>query len=131
MPPHFFEKGLKINSDVYLDVMEKVVVPWCKEVAGNRPWMWQQDSAPAHMSKRTQAWLKDRDSNGAYSFVPHTHWPPSSPDCNPMDYFVWSYIETFTNRKAHNTKDSPVAEIKRQFSLFKRVVPGSGAAWSW
>jgi hypothetical protein len=117
MPPHFFEKGLMINTDVYLDVLEKVVVPWCKQVAGDRPWVWQQDSAPAHMSNQTQAWLKDTESNGVFSFVPHTHWPPSSPDCNPLDYFVWSYIETFTNRKAHSTKDSLVAEIKRQFGL--------------
>ena len=40
MPPHIFEAGLKINKDVYLDVMEKVVVPWCKHVAGDRPWVW-------------------------------------------------------------------------------------------
>ncbi|MCP3661159.1 MAG: hypothetical protein GY696_01480 [Gammaproteobacteria bacterium] len=116
MPPHIFEKGLKINTEVYLDVLKKVVVPWCQQVAGDRPWVWQQDSAPAHMSKRTQAWLKD-ETNGIYSFVPYTHWPPSSPDCNPMDYFVWGFIETLTNRVAHNTKASLVVEIKRQFGL--------------
>ncbi|QQP49495.1 Uncharacterized protein FKW44_010193, partial [Caligus rogercresseyi] len=22
-----------------------------------------------------------------------THWPPSSPDWNPMDYFFWGYLE--------------------------------------
>ena len=97
-------------------MLEKVVVPWCKSVAGDRPWVWQQDSAPAHMSKKTQAWLQDREVSGVYSHVPFSHWPPSSPDCNPLDYFVWSYVETMTNRKAHPTKGSLVAAIKAEFA---------------
>ena len=131
MPPHFFEAGLKINTDVYLDVLEKVVVPWCKSVAGDRLWVWQQDSAPTHMSKKTQAWLQDREVSGVYSHVPFSHWPPSSPDCNPLDYFVWSYVETMTNRKAHPTKGSLVAAIKAEFAkmdpaLFQVQEPPGG-----
>ena len=95
MLPYVFPYGHKINKAVYIN-LEKVVVPWCKQVTGDRPWVWQQDSAPAHMSKSTQTWLK----NSVYSFVPHTHWPPSSLVCNPLDYFVWSYIEVKTNRKS-------------------------------
>ena len=55
MPPHIFEVGLKDNTKVYLDVLKSVVIPWCNQVAGSRPWVWQQDSAPAHKSKETQA----------------------------------------------------------------------------
>ena len=29
---------------------------------------------------------------------------PSSPDLNPLDYFVWSYVENITNITYHNTK---------------------------
>ena len=86
MPRHIFEVGLKINTKVYLDVLKSVVIPWCNQVTGDRPWMWQQDSAPAHKSKETQAWLlKD-----CYGFVPFSHWPHPSPKQNPLDYFVWS-----------------------------------------
>ena len=52
MPPHIFEVGLKVNTKVYLDVLKSVVIPWCNQVAGGRPWVWQQDSAPAHKSIR-------------------------------------------------------------------------------
>ena len=55
MPPHIFEVGLKVNNKLYLDVLKSVVIPWCNQVAGGRPWVWQQDSAPAHKSKETQA----------------------------------------------------------------------------
>ena len=55
MPPHIFEVGLKVNTKVYLDVLKSVVIPWCNQVANGRNWVWQQDSAPAHKSKETQA----------------------------------------------------------------------------
>ena len=48
MPPHIFEVGLKVNTKVYLDMLKSVVIPWCNQVAGGRPWVCQQDSAPAH-----------------------------------------------------------------------------------
>ena len=37
MPPHIFEVGLKVNANVYLDVLKSVVIPWCNQVAGGRP----------------------------------------------------------------------------------------------
>ena len=40
MPPHFFEVGMKVNTKVYLDVLKSVVIPWCNQVAGGRPWVW-------------------------------------------------------------------------------------------
>ena len=58
MPPHIFEVGLKVNTKVYLEVQKSVVIPWCHQVAGGRPWVWQQDSTQAHKSKETQAWLQ-------------------------------------------------------------------------
>ena len=80
MPPHIFKVGLKINTKVYLDGLKSVVIPWCNQVAGGRPWVWQQDSVPAHKSKETQAWLQKE----CYDFVSFSHWPPSSPDLNPF-----------------------------------------------
>ena len=71
MPPHIFDDGLK----VYLDVLKSVVILWCNYVAGGRPWMLQQDSAPAHKSKETQAWLQKE----YYDFAPFYHWPPTPP----------------------------------------------------
>ena len=84
MPPHIFEVGLKVNTKVYLYVLKSVVIPWCNQVAGGRPWMWQPDSAPAHKSKETQAWLQKECND----FVPFSHWPRFSPDLNLLDYFV-------------------------------------------
>ena len=75
MSPHIFEVGLKVNTKVYLDVLKSVVIPWCDQVVGGRPWVWQKDSAPAHKSKETQAWLQKE----CYDFVPFSHCPTPPP----------------------------------------------------
>ena len=107
-----FEVGLKVNTKVYLDVLKTMVIPWCNQVAGGRPWVWQQDSAPAHKSKVPQAWFQKE----CYDFVSFSHWPPSSPDLNPLDYFVWSYVENITNMTSHNTKASLITTICQVFA---------------
>ena len=126
MPPHIFETGLRVNMDVYLEVMESTVLPWIKTVAGDRPWVWQQDSAPCHVSNRSIEWLKDH----CYDLVLKDCWPPSSPDLNPLDYFVWGYVETHTNRRTHTTKASLITSIKENFaSMDKAMVTKACAAF--
>ena len=112
MPPHIFEVGLKVNTKVYLNVLKSVVIPWGNQVASGRPWVWQQDLAPAHKSKETQAWLQKE----CFDFVPFSHWLPSYPDLNSMDYFVRSYIENIANMTSHNTKASLITTIGRVFA---------------
>ena len=75
MPPHIFEVSLKVNTKVYLDVLKSVVIPWGNQVASGRPWVWQQNLAPAHKFKETQARLQKE----CYDFVPFSHWPPAPP----------------------------------------------------
>jgi hypothetical protein len=116
MPPHIFEAGLRVDTKIYLDVLTNVVKPWMDEVAAGRPYIWQQDGAPAHTSKKTQEWCRDN----LPFFWEKEIWPPSSPDCNPMDYFVWGVSERDVNRSPHNTKQSLINSIKEVFSLIPR-----------
>lgn len=116
MPPHFFEAGLKINTDVYIEVLSNVVKPWMEQVAAGRPYIWQQDGAPAHNSNKTQQWCRD---NLPFFFEKEI-WPPSSPDCNPLDYFVWGVTERDVNRSSHNTKQALMDRIKEVFASLPR-----------
>lgn len=96
--------------------MEQTVLPWIRGIVGDRPWVWQQDSAPCHVSKRSMDWLQEN----CYDVVTKDQWPPSSPDLNPMDYFVWGYLETHTNRRPHATKQSLIMSIKHNFKEMPR-----------
>ena len=89
LPLIFIEKGVKINAKYYVEeVMEKNVLPNTKKLYGEDYYCFQQDGAPSHTANITQAWCKENLTD----FLTKEEWPPSSPDCNPLDYFVWSYM---------------------------------------
>ena len=84
MPPVFFLDGRRIGAKDYINILETKVKPWMESVACGNKYVFQQDSAPAHKARATQSWLYE---SVAHHWSPDV-WPPSSPDCNPLDYFV-------------------------------------------
>ncbi len=57
--PHWFEKGVKVNTEECVRVFETVVEPW---LAKNYPmggYIFQQDSAPSYKSRKTQELCKE------------------------------------------------------------------------
>ena len=62
-------------------------------------------------------------ARSATTLYPSLTGPPSSPDLNLLDYFVWSYVQNITNMTFHNTKASLIAAIRR--CLRKRHTPSS------
>ena len=107
MPPHFFQECLRVNAAGYIKVLETVVKPWIDQVAQGRPYVLQQDSAPAHKAEVIQEWL----AQNCHDHVTTNMWPPSSPDLNPMDYYVWGVVEKDTNKHPHSNKESLKAAI--------------------
>ncbi len=72
-----------------MEVLKSVVLVWLESnyPAGN--YVFQQDSAPGHKAKVTQKWCQEHLAN----FWPWSMWPPSSSDCNPLDYGIWGAVE--------------------------------------
>ena len=68
----------------------------------------QQDSAPYHTSipHACQTISETRDM-----------WPPNSPDCNPLDYYIWGEVEQETDKTPCNTKDELKARIMTTFTI--------------
>ena len=125
MPPHIFKVSLKVNTKVNLDVRKSVVIPWYNQVAGGRSWLWQQDSAPTHKSKETQAWLLKECSD----FVPFSNCPPSSTPPEP------SGLLRLIIRWEHHQHDLPQYQSQPDHChspsfrrhLWKRHAPSSGS----
>ncbi|XP_070141635.1 uncharacterized protein [Drosophila kikkawai] len=89
---------VKINQEVYRrDILEAVVLPWAQQHFADTEWLFQQDSAPAHRAKLTQDWCKANFPD----FITSSEWLPYSPDLNPMDYSVWSILESRACAKCH------------------------------
>ena len=126
MPPPIFEFGLKVNTKVYLDVLKSVVIPWCNQVAGGRLWVWQQDSAPAHKSKETQAWLQKE----CYDFVPFSHGP-LLPRPEPAGLLRLVIHREHHQHDPHNTKASPIAAIRRVFTELPPALVEKACSQFW
>jgi hypothetical protein len=47
-------------------------------------------------------------------------WPPSSPDLNPLDFFVWCATERDVNRSPHNIKQSLITSIMKVIADLSR-----------
>ena len=59
MPPDFFLQGLRVNAAAYIEVLEAVVKLCIDSVRGERPYIYQQDSAPSHKAMMTQDWMSE------------------------------------------------------------------------
>ncbi|UYV78315.1 hypothetical protein LAZ67_16000938 [Cordylochernes scorpioides] len=124
MPPHFFEKGLRMNADTYINVLETVVKPWMDMVAAGRKYVFQQDSAPAHKAKKTQSWLT---LNVPSHWGPDI-WPPNSPYCNPLDYYVWGVVERDVNKTPHTTIQSVKKAVHTVMTQMDKVIVAKACA---
>ena len=79
----FVPEGIKINSKTYHEmILDHVVKDLSHTVFSGKPFLFQQDGAPAHTSNSTQGWLRENIPD----FIRKEEWPPYSPDLNPVDY---------------------------------------------
>ena len=86
--------------------------PLVQQVASGRPWVWQQDSAPAHKSKETQAWFR-RNTTTLYPSItgPLLPWPePAGLLCLVI-------------RREHNQHDLPQHQSQPDRRVFTELPP--------
>jgi transposase len=100
-PPIFVPDGEKVNSEVYINILATKLVPWLRKTFPEGNYVFQQDSAPAHASKKTQEWLR---ANVA-EFWDKNVWPSNSPDLNPLDFSIWSVVESKACQTSHLTEN--------------------------
>jgi len=50
------------------------------------------------------------------SFWTKNEWPPSSPDCNPMNYAIWSILESRDCAQPHSSVNMLKASMKKTWS---------------
>ena len=83
----------------------------------NRPWIFQQDSAPAHKAKTTQQWLK----NHVYKFISSDYWLSASPNLNLLNYKLWPVLVVCT-RRHHNQESLKQAKVEAMDNLPMDVI---------
>ena len=80
-------------------ILNDALLPWAHKQFGRNHWTFQQDSAPPHKARETQRFLQKI----VPSFISSQQWPPYSPDLSPMDFSIWSILETKLSTKKYQT----------------------------
>ena len=50
-----------MNQDKYITGLETRLLTQIRELYGERPWIFQQASAPCHTGKKVKTWCKQKD----------------------------------------------------------------------
>src|SRR5437868_10991006 len=79
--------------------------------------VFQQDGAPSHTSRSTLRFLGKRQQE----IIEPSMWPPSSPDFNPLDYFVWSALEALVYCRGERIRD--VEHLKEKIKSAVEQLP--------
>ncbi len=105
----FCKHGVKMLAKVYQRMFKNVVKFLNSALFQNRPWVFQQDSAPGCKAKSTRTWLE----GNVPAFICAENWPSSSPNLNPLDYRTWQLLVEKACAKAHHTVEALRVSIKK------------------
>ena len=110
-----FRKGLKVNANRYN--LEKELLPNIESTMKRKDWIFIQDSAPSHWAKLVQDFLSEKLNK---RFVKYSKWPPTSPDCSPLDYYFWEKVQRKVYQNRFNRTFENENALKRRI---RRVWP--------
>ena len=118
-PLVFVPSLVKLNSQRYIsDILEAELLPWARKHYNGASWTLQHDSAPSHGSKMTQSFILAHIP----AFISIEDERPSrSPDLNPLDFSVWSILESKVCR-THDSLYNVKLELFREWALFRQEV---------
>ena len=88
---YLIERGVKVDSEYYCQSLLSQMIPEMTALSGNGNFIFQQDGARSHTSKYTLSYMEKNLPPNA-ELLSSDHWPPHSPDLNPLDYSIWSSL---------------------------------------
>ncbi|XP_023312720.1 uncharacterized protein LOC111692828 [Anoplophora glabripennis] len=107
---HIFDGNL--NGDVYYEFLDNRLFPLLEDLPLDlrRNMFFMHDGAPPHFSLQVRRWLNEHFPNrwiGRGADAP-IHWPPRSPDLNPLDFVVWSLVK----EKVYSSEINSIEELQ-------------------
>lgn len=101
-----------INSESYIRLLEDDVLPWMRRKRVTSM-LFQQDNAPAHVSRRTKGFFETKN-------IRVLDWPANSPDLNPIEN-AWSLLKSKVAARCPKT----LAELEHVASEEWEKIPRS------
>ena len=115
-----------VDHERYIQEVLPVVLKFGKDMFGDN-WTFQQDGRRPHIHQKTQDWCRTH----LPCFIDKDHWPPNSPDLNPLDYCIWDEFARAINWDLVTSKTALINELKRVVKkIHPEVVFESCASWT-
>lgn len=93
----------RMNSENYIDLLDNVLIEFGENIL-NDQYVFQQDNAAIHKSKKTMEWFQSRS-------IELLEWPACSPDLNPIEN-LWGILARAVY--ANGKQFSSVLELKNR-----------------
>ena len=110
-------KGLKVNAKKYKTHLEKELLPNIESMMKRKDWIFIQDSAPSCRKNLFQDFLSEKLNK---RFVKYSEWPPTSTDCNALDYYFSEKVQRKVYENRFNRAFENENALKRRI---RRVWP--------
>ena len=115
-------KRVNVNSQNYIECLKFYKKEVNRRMGKDaRKYVLIQDGASSHLSKETRLVLTKLfgknfiDKNSASNRRDELEWSPTSADCNPCDYGLWSDIEDLINADLLMTREELKKRIEEVF----------------
>ena len=119
-----FEEGT-VDHHRYINEVLPVALKYGNAMFGN-DWTFQQDGAKPHTHAKSQEWCAEHFP----SFIDKDHWPPNSPDLNPLDYSIWNELARAIKWDTVTSKKTLIVALKHAVRKIRQdVVFDSCSTW--
>ena len=102
----------RLTGDIYASVLQDQLPALLENVPlqTRRQMCYQHDRAQPHCCQVVRQYQNHKFPNQWTSRGGDENWPPQSPDLNPLDYHVWSYMKAMVyacgvHTSCHNLSD--------------------------
>jgi transposase len=115
-----------VDHNCYIKKVLPVALKYGNKVFGD-DWIFQQDGAKPHQHHLTQKWCQENFP----SFIDKDHWPPNSPDLNPLDYSIWDEFANVIDWNKVKSKATLIQQLKSSVKKIREsVVVESCTSWT-
>ena len=111
-PIIFVPQGEKVNTNVYIETILTPALQAAKKHFKDKLFIFQQDSAPSHMSKKTQKWYQDHFSG----FWSKEVWPPHHQISTRWTFCVWSLLGADAWASSHVSAEALKSSLEKAWA---------------